>query len=149
MKPLCWKFEPLTTFRWWDIEETNGKNVLRQYKKFSYFLFFPRRERSSGLDFLQASRGWKDAHSKFFDQKSVKFEGSRMLRYGDISDWKMKFLFSVIENFSVFYTFLHYRWWFFTYPDSAGQALALTSRPKNSKNFKFLSHIFSNFLNFF
>ena len=122
------------------LKKQDGKNVLGQWKIFSYFLIYLRMERSSGLQFLHASRGSKDAHRRFLDQKSVKFEGSRMLRYGDISDWKMKFLQSVIENFSVFSTFLHYRWWFFEnlfrYPDSTYQSLALTFRPKNLKKFK-------------
>ena len=75
---------------------------ISQYKIFSYFSFFSEGKRSSGLDFLHASRGWNGAHPVFFDQKSVKFDGSRMLPYEVISDWKMIFLHEVLEKFSVF-----------------------------------------------
>ena len=115
-----------------------AKNVLRQSKKFEYFLNFLRSERSSALEFWLSRRGWKAAQPKFFDPKSVKFEGSRMLRYGVISDWKMEFLQGVIENFSVVYKNFFYRVWFFEnffrYPDTTCQALALTSKPKIWKN---------------
>ena len=80
--------------------------------------------------------------SEIFRQKSVKFAGSRMLCYGVISDWKMKFLQASIEKISVISKDLNYRWWFFekffTYPVSTCKALALTSKPKNLKIFLIL-----------
>ena len=129
-------------FRWRDIEETRSKNVLGQYKIFSYFLIFLRRERGLGLEFFEPSRSSNNAHPKFFIQKSVNFEGSRMLRYGVISDWKMIFLHEVIEKFSVFYKDFNYRWWFFeiffTFSDRICEALALTSKLKIWNNFFYL-----------
>ena len=48
-----------------------------------------------------------EVHFQFFWQKSAKFEAVRMLRNGDIRDWRMKFLQSVIEkNFSILQSFL-------------------------------------------
>ena len=120
------------------LKKQDGKNVLGHRKIFWYFLNFLRRERSSGMEFWQASRGWKDAQPKFFDQKSVKFEGSMMLRYGVINDWNIKFLQAIIENFSIISKIFYYRVIFrnfFTYPVSICQALALTPKRKNLKFF--------------
>ena len=67
---------------------------------FIFFNFSPKgKELRPGL--WAPSRGWKCAHPKFFDQKSVKLEVSRMLRYGVISQWNLKFLPSVIEIFYI------------------------------------------------
>ena len=105
------------------------------------FSIFLRSKRSSGLEFWQASRGWKDAHPKFFEEKSVKFDGSRMLRYGVINEWKMKFIHAIIERISVISKNFNYRLWFFesffTYTVRTCQALALTSMLKNLKNVNF------------
>ena len=67
-----------------------AKNEFGQNKNLSYFLIFLRRETTSGLDILPASTGGKGAHQKFLDQKSVRFEGSRMLRHGVISNFNMR-----------------------------------------------------------
>ena len=63
-----------------------AKNVLGNRIFFLNFLNILRMEMSSGLEFWQASRGLKAAHRRFFDPKSERFEGSRMLGYGVIRD---------------------------------------------------------------
>ena len=107
------------------------------------FFNFLRSESSSCLNSWQPSRGWKGAHLKFSYQKTVKFEGSRILRYGVISDWKMKFIQKAIEKFSAVYNNFYYPVWFFenffTDPYKSCQTLGWTSKPKNE-------HIFLNFL---
>ena len=93
---------------------------------------------SAGLEFWKASRGWKAAHLNSFDQKSVKFEGLRMLRYVVISDCKMKFLQVVIEKLSVVLKNFYYRASnsrnFLSYPKCTCHAIALTSKPKKISN---------------
>ena len=128
-----WAFEHVRLKRYW--RNKMEKCIRAIQKNFHNFLIFLRMQRNSRMEYLQASRCWKAAHSKLFDQISVKYEGSTVLRYGVISDWKMKFLQSVIENFSGFYKNFYYRWCFFlnylTDPDRTCQALALISRPRN------------------
>ena len=101
-------------------------NVLAAMEIFFIFLNFLRREMRSGREFLQASRGWKAAHPKVFDRKSADFDGSRMLRYGVISDWKIEFLQAEIENLSVFCKNFNYRWWFL---DNFSQILIVDPKP--------------------
>ena len=102
-KQWRWKFEPQNQFRWRDVGETRLKKCNMAIQKFSYFLIVLRSERSSLMEFWQASIGLKSAHPKIFDQKSLKSEGSSILRYGVRSDWKMIFLHAGIENFSGVY----------------------------------------------
>ena len=123
---------------WWK----NCKKCITPIQNFFIFFNFSPKGKEFRPGHFAAYRAWKDAHPKFFYQKSVMFYGSRMLRYGLISDWKRKFLQAVIEKISVVYKDFYYRGWFFenyfTYPDNTCQALALTSKPNNLK-------LFSNF----
>ena len=98
IKLKIWGSEHVPLKRYW---RNNLEKCMRAIEKFVIFFNFLQSERSSGLKFWQSSRCLKADHQKFFEQKSVKFEGFRMTRSVVISDWKMIFLQATIENFSI------------------------------------------------
>ena len=77
------------------------------------FYFISEGKQVQGWNYCMLVEAEKWLIQNILIKKVLKFEGSIILRYGVISDWKMKFLHSVIEKFSVFYKNLYYRWGFF------------------------------------
>ena len=81
------------------VQEILKKQDVKMYygnrKNFHIFNFSP-------WNFCSLVEDVKDAQKRFFHQKGEKIEGSKMLRYGVISDWNMIFLNEVIEKIEYF-----------------------------------------------
>ena len=97
-----WKFEGSISFRWRDIQKTMCVQSIAVIENVFKVFSFRRREKNWGPDFKVDWKRRSEYTAKIFWQKSFKFEGLGMLRYGDISMWKMHFLLTLIEKFPNF-----------------------------------------------